>query len=132
MTTKGTENMLRLVTIDQPLGEVSDWDIFRGEVRYQPLVRPEDAEILRSAHITFRPEARTVWHHHECDQYLIITNGHGIVATEEQRLEVRQGDIVIVPKGIKHWHGAAPGSHMSHISVLTPGDEILHEDVEGE
>jgi quercetin dioxygenase-like cupin family protein len=121
---------MRFVTLDQPLGEKSDWDIFRGEVRYQPLVRPEDAEILRSAHISFRPGARTVWHHHECDQFLIITGGHGIVASEDQELDVRQGDVILVPKGLKHWHGAAPGSQLSHISVLTPGDEILHEEVE--
>jgi 4-carboxymuconolactone decarboxylase len=31
--------------------------------------------------------------------------------------EIRQGDVVWIPPGQKHWHGAAPNSSMAHIAI---------------
>ncbi|HEX2161048.1 MAG TPA: cupin domain-containing protein [Thermoleophilaceae bacterium] len=116
------------VTLGRPIGEQSDWEMFRGEVHYQPIANEQNAELFRSAHISFRPGARTQWHHHGCDQMLIVTGGHGTVASEDEEIPVRTGDVVIVPAGTRHWHGATAESDLSHISVLTPADEVIHED----
>jgi len=31
--------------------------------------------------------------------------------------EIRPGDVVWTPPGVKHWHGAAPTTAMTHIAV---------------
>lgn len=119
--------MLHHVTLGQPAGDISDWEMFRGETRYQLIASEANAELFRSGHITFSPGSRTQWHHHGCDQMLIITGGHGVVATEDEEISVRTGDIVIVPAGTRHWHGAGADTQLSHLSVLTPAEEIIHE-----
>ncbi len=115
------------MTIGQPLGGPTDMDIFSGDVLYRRLVTEDDAELIRSIVATFRPGGRTKWHHHGCDQLLIITGGHGIVATEDEELRVREGDLVFVPAGTKHWHGSDGETELTHISVLTPGSEDIDE-----
>jgi 4-carboxymuconolactone decarboxylase len=32
--------------------------------------------------------------------------------------EIRQGDVVWVPPGQKHWHGAGPNTSMTHIAIV--------------
>jgi 4-carboxymuconolactone decarboxylase len=32
--------------------------------------------------------------------------------------EIRQGDVVWIPPGQKHWHGASPNTTMSHIAIV--------------
>ena len=41
--------------------------------------------------------------------------------------ELRPGDVVNIPVGVKHWHGAAPDSWFSHLAVEVPGDETSNE-----
>lgn len=115
------------IVLGNPIGEVSDWEMFRGEARYQLIADEENAELFRSAHISFQPGARTQWHHHGCDQMLIITSGHGTVATEDREIPVRVGDVVIVSANTRHWHGATPTTQLSHISILTPAEEVIHD-----
>jgi len=123
---------MKLVTIGAPMGTPDDHPVFRGEVLLQEAVGEADAELFRSFIVTFRPGGRTVWHHHECDQLLVITHGHGIIASEDEELRVRGGDMVLIPAGTKHWHGSDGDSEMCHVSVMTPGAEILHEEVQYE
>lgn len=118
---------MKLVTLGKEIGSPSKEPIFVGDVYYNSILKEEDAEYLRPGYVTFREGARTKWHHHGCEQLLIIVSGYGIVADEEQELQVRTGDAVLIPKGVTHWHGSAPGSEMTHISILTPGEEIIHE-----
>lgn len=71
-----------------------------------------------SAYVTFEPGARTAWHTHPLGQALIITDGVGRVQVQGGPIqEVRPGDTVWFPPYVKHWHGAAPGVAMTHISV---------------
>jgi quercetin dioxygenase-like cupin family protein len=71
--------------------------------------------------VYFSAGARTRPHIHEHDQYLHIMEGQGIVATESEKRNVSAGDIVVVPAGVWHWHGATPRSAMMHLSIRRPG-----------
>ena len=68
--------------------------------------------------MTFEPGARSAWHTHPVGQILIVTAGKGLV----QRWggpaeEIRPGDVVRIPRGVKHWHGASSTTGMSHIAI---------------
>ncbi|HOP24168.1 MAG TPA: carboxymuconolactone decarboxylase family protein [Defluviitoga sp.] len=68
--------------------------------------------------VKFQPGARTAWHTHPIGQRLIITKGVGWVQQWGEPIEeVREGDVVWFPAGVKHWHGATPTSSMSHIAL---------------
>ena len=94
---------------------------FDGEVRMQRMASvPDDGEIEFLA-VYFSAGARTRPHTHEHDQYLQIVEGQGIVATDSEKRRVAAGEIVIVPAGVWHWHGATPRSAMMHLSIRRPG-----------
>ena len=40
---------------------------------------------------------------------------------------MRPGDCVNIPAGVRHWHGAAPGSWFSHLAVEVPGEAASTE-----
>ena len=94
----------------------SDW--FTGTVRIDsPFQRPSPARV-GGATVTFEPGARTAWHTHPLGQTLIVTAGCGRVQREGGSIEaIRSGDIVWIPPGEKHWHGAAPTTAMTHIAI---------------
>ena len=47
-----------------------------------------------------------------------MTAGEGAVCPSgEAPQRVRAGDVVWVPPGERHWHGATPASSMSHIAI---------------
>lgn len=78
---------------------------------------------VSTGEVTFKPGARTAWHTHPRGQMLIITAGRGLVRQwGEEPQEMREGDAVWIPAGVKHWHGAAPDSGVTHIA-LAPLDE---------
>lgn len=91
---------------------------FVGKVRVDPLF-PADEEVqASSAYVSFEPEARSAWHTHPAGQRLVVTSGVGL--TQEWGKPVQQihvGDVVVCPAGVKHWHGAAPHSAMTHLAV---------------
>ena len=73
---------------------------------------------MSGARVIFEPGARTAWHTHPLGQTLIVTAGTGRVQRWGDPVdEIRQGDVVWIPPGQKHWHGAAPNSSMTHIAI---------------
>jgi quercetin dioxygenase-like cupin family protein len=118
---------IRVVSLGRELGGVIELDLLEGEVHFQPVVGEGVAELFRAIHVSFRPGARTRWHRHSSDQLLVITAGCGIVADEAGEREVRPGDVVFVPRETRHWHGAGADSDMSHLSITTPGIEMIDE-----
>jgi quercetin dioxygenase-like cupin family protein len=67
--------------------------------------------------VTFESGARTAWHTHPLGQTLIVTAGVGLVQEWDGAVqEIRPGDIVWIPPGVKHWHGATAINGMSHIA----------------
>jgi quercetin dioxygenase-like cupin family protein len=68
--------------------------------------------------VTFEPGARTAWHTHPLGQTLIITAGCGWAQCNGESIEeIRPGDVVWFPPGVKHWHGATPTTAMTHIAI---------------
>jgi len=92
---------------------------FTGAVRVDPLFGASAPARASGALVTFEPGARTAWHTHPLGQTLIVTAGTGRVQRWGDPVdEIRQGDVVRIPPGQKHWHGAAPTSSMAHIAVV--------------
>lgn len=98
-----------------------DW--FTGKTRIDPLFQPESPARTAAASVTFDPGARTAWHTHPLGQTLIVTSGLGWVQCEGGPIEeIRPGDVVWFPPGIKHWHGATPTNAMTHIAIQEAED----------
>ena len=94
----------------------ADW--FTGSVRVDPLFAAKEPARAAGASVTFEPGARTAWHTHPLGQTLIVTAGVGRVQRWGGPVEeIRAGDVVRFPPGLKHWHGAGPTTAMTHIAV---------------
>ena len=91
---------------------------FTGSVRVEALFEALDPSHASGGSVTFEPGARTAWHSHPRGQILIVTAGTGRVQGWGGPVEeIRTGDVVRIPAGQKHWHGAAPDHVMSHLTV---------------
>jgi 4-carboxymuconolactone decarboxylase len=91
---------------------------FTGSVRVDPLFAANAPSRATGAYVTFEPGARTAWHTHPLGQILVVTAGSGRVQRWGGPIEeIRQGDVVRIPPGLKHWHGAAPNAAMTHIAI---------------
>jgi quercetin dioxygenase-like cupin family protein len=92
---------------------------FTGLVRIDPLFDPPEPARAFGAMVTFEPGARTAWHTHPLGQTLIVTSGCGWTQCwGEPKEEIRAGDVIWCPPGIKHWHGATATIAMSHIAIV--------------
>ena len=91
---------------------------FTGSVRVDPLFPAREPSRAAGASVTFEPGARTAWHSHPAGQTLVVTAGSGLVQQWGGPVqEIRPGDVVWIPPGQKHWHGAAPTTGMTHIAI---------------
>ena len=91
---------------------------FTGSVRIDLLFRPKDPSRVSGAYVTFEPGARTAWHTHPLGQILIVTAGAGWVQQEGgEKREIKSGDVIWTPPGVKHWHGATATNGMTHIAI---------------
>jgi len=94
----------------------AEW--FTGSVRIDPLFDAKPPARAAAASVTFEPGARTAWHTHPAGQRLIVTAGAGWVQQWGGEIqEIRPGDVVLIPPGEKHWHGATPTTGMTHIAI---------------
>ncbi len=101
----------------QPSGK-GPAEYFTGTVRIDPLIEAPDPARVRAASVTFEPGARTAWHTHPLGQTLIVTFGLGRVQRWGGPVEeIRPGDVVWIPPGEKHWHGASSKTAMTHIAI---------------
>ncbi|UUY06913.1 carboxymuconolactone decarboxylase family protein [Pseudomonas sp. J452] len=93
-------------------------DYFTGRVRVDPLF-PASSEINASAaYVTFEPGARSAWHTHPAGQRLVVVSGMGLTQEWGKPVQhIHPGDVVICPPGVKHWHGAAATTAMTHLAV---------------
>jgi quercetin dioxygenase-like cupin family protein len=91
---------------------------FTGSVRVDPLFPARAPSRMSAGLVTFEPGARSAWHTHPVGQILIVTSGVGRIQQWGGAVqEFRPGDVVRIPPGVKHWHGAAPATAMSHIAL---------------
>jgi quercetin dioxygenase-like cupin family protein len=92
-------------------------DRFTGSVRVQSLFDAKEPARSSGGQVTFQPGARSAWHTHPLGQILIVTDGVGWVQQWGGPVQViRKGDVVWIPAGVKHWHGATPTTTMTHIA----------------
>ncbi|MDH7487381.1 MAG: cupin domain-containing protein [Anaerolineae bacterium] len=99
-------------------------EYFTGAVRIDPLFQPTDPARVLVASVTFEPGARTAWHAHPLGQILIVTAGCGLAQGWGGPIEeIRPGDVVWIPPGEKHWHGAKPTTAMTHIAIVERLDD---------
>lgn len=91
---------------------------FTGNVRVDPVFATQAPQRVYGAYVTFEPGARTNWHTHPLGQTLIVTFGVGLTQEWGGPVKIlRQGDVVLCPPNVKHWHGAAPNNAMTHLAI---------------
>jgi quercetin dioxygenase-like cupin family protein len=93
-------------------------EYFTGNVRIDPLFEAHEPARAAGNSVTFEPGARTAWHTHPLGQTLIVVSGAGLAQRWGDPVEeIRPGDVIWIPPGEKHWHGATATTAMTHIAV---------------
>ena len=93
-------------------------DSFTGTVLQDPIITAPAPARLVCNRVSFEPGARTAWHTHPLGQTLYVISGHGHVQTWGGPIrDIRAGDVVWIPPGEKHWHGATPKNAMVHVAM---------------
>ena len=113
-----------------PIGAPND-----GFAQYftgQSYLAPVSGEQVGIFNVTFEPGCRNNWHVHHADkgggQILICVGGRGYYQEwGKDAVEMKPGDCINIPAGVKHWHGAAPDSWFSHLAVEVPGENGSNE-----
>src|SRR5436309_16095911 len=100
-------------------------EYFTGTVWQDPIIATQAPARIVANRVAFEPGARTAWHTHPLGQTLYVIQGVGRVQTKGGPVrELKAGDVVWIPPGEKHWHGAAPTTGMVHVA--------MHESLNGE
>lgn len=103
---------------DAQLVESAPAQHFTGSAHLRRFFEASDPARASGASVTFDPGARTAWHAHPLGQKLIVTAGTGWVQQwGEPAQPIREGDVVSIPPGVKHWHGATATTTMTHIAI---------------
>jgi quercetin dioxygenase-like cupin family protein len=93
-------------------------EYFTGAVRIDSRFQGSNPARVGGGIVTFEPGARTAWHTHPLGQTLIVTAGAGLIQQWGGPIqEMKQGDVVWIPPGVKHWHGATATTGMAHIAI---------------
>lgn len=98
---------------------------FNGPIHLaNTLESPNVADCPGIHNVVFEPGVYNAWHSHAGGQVLIVTDGVGYHQIEGQPVEIlHPGDVAMCPPGVKHWHGAAPGSRFAHLAANTNPDK---------
>lgn len=113
---------MKVVQISKVPKEPFISDLFTGtDVTKQALI--PDSNEYEVNNVNFGRGLRLKFHAHDTEQILIVTAGTGVVATEQEERVVIVGDIIFIPTGEKHWHGATSDSEFSHIFIYRKGSE---------
>ena len=103
-------------------------EYFTGTVWQEPIIEAAAPARLRATAVRFDPSARTAWHTHPLGQTLYVLHGCGRAQVWGGPIqEIRAGDVVWIPPGEKHWHGAGPATAMTHIAMQEALDGIAVE-----
>ena len=110
----------RMSNVDK---ETYDSPLFTGSDVTRQTLLPDSKEYNCNV-VNFGKGVRNKFHSHDHEQILIITAGEGIIATEKEEKMITVGDIVLIPAGEKHWHGATADSEFAHIFVSKLGTQL--------
>ena len=117
-------------TLFFPIGEPNN-----AYARYfsgKSFLAPVSGSQIGIHNVTFEPGCRNNWHIHHAKsgggQILICVGGRGWYQEwGKEPVEMKPGDCVNIPVGVKHWHGAAKDSWFSHLAIEVPGVETATE-----
>ena len=113
---------MRVVNVNQVPKRLYTGHLMTGpDVKIQFL--GADDEDFKVEIVHFGKGVRNKFHAHDSEQLLIVTSGKGIVVTEREKKTVTMGDIIFIPAGEKHWHGATNESEFSHLYVTRAGSK---------
>jgi 4-carboxymuconolactone decarboxylase len=91
---------------------------FTGRAQVEQLFPARGASRLTGGVVVFQPGARSAWHTHPLGQILIVTAGSGLIQQwGGPLLTMKTGDVVWIPAGVKHWHGASPTSGVTQMAI---------------
>lgn len=98
---------------------------FIGKSYLQPMTK----DGISASNVTFEPKCRNNWHiHHKTGQTLFVVSGRGWYQEwGKPAQELKAGDVVNIPEGVKHWHGAAKDSWFTHIAISVPNEGATAE-----
>ncbi|MDX1429572.1 MAG: carboxymuconolactone decarboxylase family protein [Rhodothermales bacterium] len=112
------------VVRSSPPSQQAPSENFTGTVRVGGRFQAESPARTYGATVAFEAGARTNWHVHPLGQTLVVTAGVGRVQRWDGPVqEIRPGDVVRIPPGAKHWHGASPDAPMTHVALVERPDE---------
>ena len=111
---------MKVIEIAQVAREPQQNPLFTGPVTMQSIVDTELSNNFSIRQVSFGRGVRNKFHSHTIEQVLIVTEGEGIVATEKEEITVGLGDVIFIPAGEKHWHGATKAAIFSHIYIMSP------------
>jgi quercetin dioxygenase-like cupin family protein len=117
------EETMKVVKSNQVKKEQFITPLFTGTDVTRQVLLPESEEYEMSI-VSFGKGVRNKFHAHSAEQVLVVTEGRGIVATEDKEIVISVGDVVLIPTGEKHWHGAAEDSEFSHIYFFKKGCKL--------
>jgi quercetin dioxygenase-like cupin family protein len=114
---------MRVVRVSTVAKEAFTNPLFTGSDVTRQTLLPDSKEYNLNV-VNFGRGIRNKFHAHDCEQILIVTAGKGIIATEKEERIITVGDIVLIPSGEKHWHGATEDSEFAHIYVSRLGAKL--------
>lgn len=101
---------------------------FTGAVTVTPLFAANASAPYAGAYVTFEAGARSAWHTHPAGQRLVVIAGTGRTGEWGGSVrEIKAGDVVWCPPGVKHWHGASPAAAMTHLALTNSVNDKLVE-----
>jgi quercetin dioxygenase-like cupin family protein len=114
---------MRVVKIGEVKKEPFKHPLFTGPDVTRQVLLPDSEEFEVNV-VNFGKGVRNKFHAHDSEQILVVTSGKGMIATEAEEKVIGAGDVVIIPAGEKHWHGATKDSEFSHIYVTRLGSKL--------
>ena len=109
---------MKVVKVAELPRQPANAPLFTGtQVFRQEIVQPGESQSFNFSVVNFSAGSRNKFHRHTGDQILIVTEGTGVVATDHEERTITVGDVVLVPAGENHWHGAPGETPMSHITI---------------
>ena len=117
---------MKIVEAGRAKREKRSGGIFTGTVEVTSLVDAEmGSKEFRAAVVTFPPGVKNKFHVHDHEQLLYVVDGRGVVATEKEERIVGVGDMIMIPAGERHWHGATEDSRFSHLYITDAETKTL-------
>ncbi len=82
-------------------------------------LKADEKTALDCNNVTFEPGCRNNWHiHYGVRQILICVSGRGWYQEwGKEAIALKAGDIIDIPEGVKHWHGAQKDSWFQHLTT---------------